>query len=188
MCGGRHGGQASASRQRASPRWRSKDPRLSCGRSELTNERPVGKRTDLDTIVECPRNTGSARPHSSSLCEAAPAAAQAPGADTIPLIDLDSLVVSVLREAPWRVGDSPYPISVVGKTELRPGEDRDVPGGGPREPAGCAGSEPVQLRRGGASLHPEASGRAPRSVSAESTSRSTGSRPRSPMASPRSTT
>ena len=55
------------------------------------------------------------------LCEAAPAAAQAPGADTIPLIDLDSLVVSVLG-SPVRVGDSPYPISVVGKTELRQGK------------------------------------------------------------------
>ena len=52
---------------------------------------------------------------------AAPATAQAPGADTIPLIDIDSLVVSVLG-SPVRVGDSPYPISVVAKTELRQGK------------------------------------------------------------------
>ena len=55
------------------------------------------------------------------LLEAAPAAAQARGTDTIPVINIDSLVVSVLG-GPVRIGDSPYPISVVGKRELRQGK------------------------------------------------------------------
>jgi iron complex outermembrane recepter protein len=48
------------------------------------------------------------------------ALAQAPGADTIPRYDLDSLVVSVLG-TPVRVGESPFPISVAGRADLREG-------------------------------------------------------------------
>ena len=50
-----------------------------------------------------------------------PLSAQAPGADTIPRYDLDSLVVSVLG-TPVRVGTSPYPISVAGEADLRQGK------------------------------------------------------------------
>ncbi len=49
------------------------------------------------------------------------ALAQAPGADSIPRYNLDSLLVSVLG-TPVRVGDSPYPISVVGRADLREGK------------------------------------------------------------------
>jgi outer membrane receptor protein involved in Fe transport len=49
------------------------------------------------------------------------ALAQAPETDSIPRYNLDSLVVSVLG-TPVRVGDSPYPISVVGRADLREGK------------------------------------------------------------------
>ncbi len=55
------------------------------------------------------------------LFKPAPVAAQIIENDTIPLIHVDSLVVSVLG-SPVRIGESAYPISVVGKTELREGK------------------------------------------------------------------
>jgi len=50
----------------------------------------------------------------------APVAAQNQ-ADTVPTFNLDSLVVSVLG-TPIRFGESPYPISVIGRSELRGGK------------------------------------------------------------------
>lgn len=55
------------------------------------------------------------------VCRAAPAAAQAPGSDTIPEFNLDTLQVSVLG-TPVRLGQSAYPISVAGEANLREGK------------------------------------------------------------------
>lgn len=54
------------------------------------------------------------------MLPAAPAAAQA-DTDTVPTFNLDSLVVSVLG-TPVRFGRSPYPISVLGESDLRIGK------------------------------------------------------------------
>ncbi len=54
------------------------------------------------------------------MLPAAPAAAQA-DADTVPTFNLDSVLVSVLG-TPIRFGESPYPISVIGKRDLRIGK------------------------------------------------------------------
>ncbi len=51
---------------------------------------------------------------------AAPLTAQV-GSDTVPTFDLDSLIISVLG-TPIRFGQSPYPISVLGESELRIGK------------------------------------------------------------------
>jgi iron complex outermembrane receptor protein len=48
------------------------------------------------------------------------AAAQAAAQDTLPTFDLDSVVVSVAG-TPIRLGASPFPISVIGKSDLRTG-------------------------------------------------------------------
>jgi len=56
-----------------------------------------------------------------SAAQAAPAFAQVQEADTVPTFNLDSLVVSVLG-TPVRFGASPFPISVVGESELRFGK------------------------------------------------------------------
>lgn len=55
------------------------------------------------------------------VCGAEAAGAQTPDTDSIPRYQLDSLVVSVLG-TPVRVGESAYPISVVGRSELREGK------------------------------------------------------------------
>ena len=47
--------------------------------------------------------------------------AQAPEADTIPTFNLDSVVVSVMG-TPIRLGQSPFPISVIGESDLRSGK------------------------------------------------------------------
>jgi iron complex outermembrane receptor protein len=54
------------------------------------------------------------------LCSPEKATAQAPS-DSVPRYQLDSIVVSVLG-APVRVGESAYPISVVGRADLREGK------------------------------------------------------------------
>lgn len=51
----------------------------------------------------------------------APVAAQAPGPDSVPRFDMDSVVVSIMV-TPVRIGTSPYPISVAGRAELREGK------------------------------------------------------------------
>jgi iron complex outermembrane recepter protein len=55
------------------------------------------------------------------VCGVETMSAQAPGSDSIPRYQLDSLVVSVLG-TPVRVGESPYAISVAGRADLREGK------------------------------------------------------------------
>src|SRR5262245_18093797 len=55
-----------------------------------------------------------------SAFHATPVAAQNP-ADTVPTFNLDSVIVTVLG-TPIRFGASPFPVSVVGETELRSGK------------------------------------------------------------------
>lgn len=56
-----------------------------------------------------------------ALFAAAPASSQTPESDTILVVNIDSMIVSVLG-SPVRLGSSPYPISVIGATELRQGK------------------------------------------------------------------
>jgi iron complex outermembrane receptor protein len=56
-----------------------------------------------------------------AVVSSVPAVAQNQEADTVPTFNLDSLVVSVLG-TPVRFGASPFPVSVVGESELRFGK------------------------------------------------------------------
>jgi iron complex outermembrane receptor protein len=79
--------------------------------SEICPQRPCLKSFTLSALAAAALLLGGTEP----------ALAQAPGADSIPRYDLDSLVVAVLG-TPVRVGDSPFPISVAGRADLREGK------------------------------------------------------------------
>ena len=79
--------------------------------SEICPQRPCLKSFTLSALAAAALLLGGTEP----------ALAQAPGADSIPRYDLDSLVVSVLG-TPVRVGDSPFPVAVAGRADLREGK------------------------------------------------------------------